>query len=262
MLAMKKYVSVLILIAALVGLTASPIDAAALSGSVGIFTTAVCKDTATVAVSGSSDWATNRVKVRIYKQDSDGNYNWFASTTSDNFGSGSFVVPVEIDYGKAIPDGTSLRIDVELQHQGGTGGGFYIAATASTYVSVADKYCFNKCSVTITTSDRAPASGTITLRSHFGSWFRPEGWLHAAMPVNAGQALKTTIVGVPCNVTVRAWYYPSTGLNRTPKMLPSQYWPNDFAASTSDGALPYATAFVKGQAATQPLESDDPYAPK
>jgi hypothetical protein len=260
---MKKYISVLIMIAALVGLTVSPIGAAALSSSVDIFTTAVCKDTATVAVSGSSDWATNRVKVSFYKQDSNGNYNWFAHATSDTFGSGSFVVPVVADYStKTIADGTSLRIDVELQHQSGSGGGFYTAASTSTYITVLDKYCFSKCSVTVTTSDRAPASGTITLRSHFGSWFRPEGWLHAAMPVNAGQALKTTIAGVPCGATVRAWYYPATGSNRTPKMLPSQYWPDDFAASTSDGALPYATSFARGLAATRPLESDDPYAPK
>ncbi|HZY45776.1 MAG TPA: hypothetical protein VFF70_13635 [Anaerolineae bacterium] len=260
---MKKYISGLIILAVFFGLSVSPTGAAALSGSVDIFTTAVCKDTATVAVSGSSDWATNRVKVSFYKQDSNGNYNWFANATSDTFGSGSFVVPVVADYStKAIPEGTSLRIDVELQHQSGSGGGFYTAASTSTYLTAADKLCFNKCSVTITSRDKAPASGTITLRSHFGSWFRPEGWLHAAIPVNANQFVKTTIVGVPCDWTVRAWYYPSTGSNRTPKLLPSQYWPGDFAASTSDGALPYAAAFANGLVATKPLESDDPYAPK
>ncbi len=259
---MKKFLSMLIVLAALVGLIASPIGAAGLSGSVGLLTAAACKDTATVAASGSSDWATNRIKVSVYKQDSHGNYIWLANATSDTFGSGSFVTPVIVDYSaKQVADGALLRIDVELQHQSG-GGGFYMAASTSTYLTAADKLCFNKCTVTITSHDKAPTSGTITLRSHFGSWFRPEGWLHAAIPVNAGQFLKTTIVAVPCGATVRAWYYPSTGSNRTPKMLPSQYGLDDFAATASDGALPYATAFANGLLATKPLESDDPYAPK
>lgn len=260
---MKRVFWITITLIALGGLIASPINAAAPAGSVEIFTAVACKDTATIAASGSSDWATNRIKVNIYKQDSHGNYNWLAGATSDTFGSGSFTMPVVVDYStKNVADSVSLRIDVELQHQSGSGGGFYIAATTSDYVTTADKLCLSKCSVTITTIDKAPAKGTITLRSHFGAWFRPEGWLHAAIPVNAGQFTKATIVGVPCDATVRAWYYPSTGLNRTPKLLPSQYWPNDFAASTSDGALPYATVFAKGVAATKPLESDDPYAPK
>ena len=70
------------------------------------------------------------------------------------------------------------------------------------------------------------------------------------------------MVALPCNWTVRAWYYPATGKDRTPKLLPAQYWPNEFAATSQDGANPYATSFAKGLKATAPLESGDPYAPK
>jgi hypothetical protein len=258
---MKKTFLITITVLALLSLVVGSTTAAKLSGSVEIYTAAACRDTATVAASGSSDWATNRIRVSVYKQDSHGNYVWLANATSDTFGSGSFTMPVVVDYStKNVSDGASLRIDVELQHQ--SGGGFYTTASTSANVTAADKLCFNKCSVTIATRDKAPTKGTITLRSHFGSWFRPEGWLHAAIPVNAGQSVKTTIVGVPCDWSVRAWFYPASGLVRTPKLLLSQYWPDEFAATTADGALPYAAAFAYGLAATKPLESDDPYAPK
>jgi hypothetical protein len=258
---MKKIFLITITLLALLGLAVGPIEAAKLSGSVEIYTAAACRDTATVAASGSSDWATNRIKVSVYKQDSHGNTVWLANAASDTFGSGSFTIPVVVDYGtKNVADDTTLRIDVELQHQ--SGGGFYTTASASTFVTTTDKLCFNKCSVTIATRDKAPVKGTITLRSHFGSWFRPEGRLHAAMPVNAGQVMKTTIVGVPCDWSVRAWFYPASGSVRTPKLLLSQYWPDEFAATLADGALPYTTSFANGLVATKPLESDDPYAPK
>jgi hypothetical protein len=60
---------------------------------------------------------------------------------------------------------------------------------------------------------------------------------------------------------VRAWYYPKSG-DTTPKMLPSQYWPNEFAANSLDGTNPYTTAFAKALKATHPTEPDDPFAVK
>ena len=54
------------------------------------------------------------------------------------------------------------------------------------------------------------------------------------------------MVALPCNWTVRAWYYPATGKDRTPRMLPAQYWPYEFAATSQDGANPYTTSFAKG----------------
>lgn len=236
--------------------------AAAQSGSVGIYSVAACKDTTTVAVSGKSDYATNRVKVSVYVQDAKGNYNLRAEIVSSTFGSGSFLLPITVDYShKSVAEGTSLRIDVKLQRQSGSGFST-VSGPVSTFVAAADKYCQDKCTVTITASDRAPTKGTLTLRTHFGAWFRPEGRLYGAIPVNAGQILHATVVGVPCDAAVRVWYYPATGKDRTPKLLPAQYWPNEFAATTADGAIPYTTSFSKGLLATKPLESDDPYAPK
>ncbi len=258
---MKKLFMVVMLIGLLV-LIVSPAAAATPTGSVGIYSVAACRDTTTVAVSGTSSYATNRIKVKVYVQNDKGQYDLRNNVTSDNFGSGAFMLPLTVDYSnKPVDEGRSLYIEVKLQ--GSSRGGFTDISVTSIYTTAADKYCQNKCSITITTSDRAPVNGTVTVRSHFGSWFRPEGWLHSAMPVNAGQALHYAVVGIPCNATVRAWYYPASGKDRTPKMLPAQYWPDsDFAATTADGAIPYAATFVKGLPATKPLESDDPYAPK
>ena len=257
-----KRVLVLVAVAGLLLALAGPAAASAPTGFAGIYSVAACQDTTTVAVSGTSTNATNRVKVKVYAPDSNGNYVERAGTTSGTFGSGYFLLPVLVDYsGKPVDGGTQLRIDVQLQ---GLSGSSYvnIGPTASTYVAAADMLCANKCSATITTSDRAPVSGTVTVRSHYGSWFRPEGWTHAAMPVSAGQMLHFTVVGIPCISTLRVWYYPASGPDRTPRMLPAQYWPDEFGASTEDGAIPYAASFAKGLKATKPLESDDPYAPK
>jgi hypothetical protein len=232
------------------------------SGTVGLASAAVCKDMANIAVAGTAAYATNRVKVRLYKQEADGSYSWFRSVTSDNFGSGSFMLAVTLDYsGNAVAAGRMLRIDVQLQR---LNGGSFVddGSLVSTYVAAADKSCKGLCSVTVSTADRAPANGTLTLRTHFGAWFRPEGRLYGAMPVNVGTRAQFTVVGVPCGATARVWYYPATGKDRTPKMLPAQYWPYDYAATVLDGGNPYATSFARGVAATMPLESDDPYAPK
>jgi hypothetical protein len=241
---------------------AGPVSAATQPGFIGVYSLAACKDTTTVAVSGTSIYATNRVKVSVYVQNSDGDYVFRRSVTSDNFSSGDFLIPLTVDYSdKKVAEGTALRVDVKLQRQ--SGGSFTtISGPISTYVSAADRSCKDKCSVTITTLDRAPANGTITLRTHFGDWFRPEGRLYGAIPVSAGQRLHNTVVGVPCNATARVWYYPATGKDRTPRLLPSQYWPVDYGVSEQDGAIPYAASFARGVPATKPLEADDPYAPK
>ncbi len=242
--------------------TVLPVTAAPLaSGTVGVASAAVCKDTANIAVAGTAAYATNRVKVRLYKQESDGSFSWFRSVTSESFGSGSFMLALTLDYSaNAVAAGRLLRVDVLLQRL--SGSSFVDDSFASTFVTAADRSCKDTCSVTVSTTDRAPANGTITLRTHFGSWFRPEGRLYGAMPVKAGSVVQFTVVGVPCGASARAWYYPATGKDRTPKMLPAQYWPNEYAATELDGSNPYATSFARGVAATMPLESDDPYAPK
>ena len=239
----------------------SPVAASGPTGTIGIFSVAACQDTTTVAVSGTTTFATNRVKAWIYKLNNEGAWIELANTVTDNFSSGDFLIPVVLDYfGKSVQGGTSLQVVVKLQ--GRSGNSFVDVGSASTIVSASDKDCQNKCSTTLTTNDRAPADGVITLRSHYGSFFRPEGRLHSVVSVKAGQALRYSVVALPCNWTVRAWYYPKTGKDRTPRLLTSQFWPYEFAATAADGANPYATNFAKSLKATAPLEYGDPYAPK
>jgi hypothetical protein len=240
----------------------SPVAASGPTGMIGIYSVAACQDTTTVAVSGTTTYATNRIKAWAFRQKSDGNWEQIADTVTSNFSSGDFMTPLALNYFKrSVSGGTPLRIDVQLQ--GSTGGGFTnVGGGVSAYVTAADTDCKDKCSVTISSTDRAPANGTVTLRSHYGSFFRPEGRLHSAVPVKVGQALHYSVVALPCNWTVRAWYYPATGKDRTPRLLTTQYWPYEFAATTDDGANPYTTSFVKSVKATAPLEAGDPYAPK
>ena len=257
---MKK-ISVLLLIVVLLLSLVGPVAASGPTGLIGIYSVAACHDTATVAVSGTTTYATNRIKAWIYKQNDQGEWILLASTKTGNFSSGYFLIPLVLDYtGNSVDGGTPLQVVVKLQ--GLSGNSFVDVSSATTYVNAADKDCQNKCSVTVSTADRAPADGVVTLRSHYGSWFRPEGWLHSTMSVKAGQSLLYSTVGIPCGWTVRVWYYPSAGKDRTPKMLPAQYWPAEFAATTDDGANPYATSFVRGLKATAPLEANDRYAPK
>jgi hypothetical protein len=75
----------------------------------------------------------------------------------------------------------------------------------------------------------------------------------------AGRSARATFVGIPCDWTVGAWYYPGNG-NPTPLLLPAQYWSREFAATLADGTNPYTTSFVDGLPATDPLEVDDPFA--
>ncbi len=229
----------------------------------GIFSATACRDTATVTVSGSADYATNRVRISLLVQNSDGDYILTRQVTSSNFGSGNFWLPIVVDYHtQPVDAGTSLEIIVQLQRQ--SGGGFVdLGGQVTTYLTAADRYCLNQCSVTVSTSDLAPTNGVITVRSHFGSWFRPEGWLHGVIPVYGGQAVQATVTDVACNSWVRVWFYPATGQDRTPRLLPSQYWPNEYGTPVAGGdAASYATAFARGLPATMPLESDDPYTPR
>ena len=239
----------------------SPVAASGPTGLIGIYSVAACQDTTTVAVSGTASAATNRIKAWLYKQNDKGEWIQLANTVTSNFTGGDFLMTLVLDYfGKAVEGGTPLQVVVKLQSM--NGNSFVDVSSTSTILNASDKTCQNKCSATINTTDIAPANGVITVRSHYGSFFRPEGWLHGAMSVKAGQRAFFTVVGLPCNWTVRAWYYPSTGKDRTPKMLPAQYWPNEFAATQDDGANPYTTSFIKGLKASSPLEPGDPYAPK
>lgn len=251
----------LILLAGVLLTLASPAAANGPTGLIGIYSVAACQDTTTVAVSGTASAATNRIKAKIYEQNDKGEWIELASTVSSNFDSGDFLMPLVLDYfGNAVEGGAPLQVVVRLQSR--SGNSWVDVGSASTILNASDKNCQNKCSTTISTADRAPANGVITLRSHYGSFFRPEGRLHSAIPVKAGQRVSYAVVALPCNWTVRAWYYPATGKDRTPRMLPAQYWPYEFGAASEDGAIPYATSFSKGIKATAPLEYGDPYAPK
>jgi len=257
-----KITRLLILVGLVAALSASlPASAATPSVSVGIYSIAACKDTTTVVVNGSSTYSNNRLNVNIYHKNDKGDYVLLKQAYSSTFVAGPFMIAVTLPYtNKAVAEGEVFWIDVQLQRLSG-GSYVNVGNLVTQSATVADKYCFDKCTVTVDTSDKAPASGTLTLRSHFGSWFRPEGRLHGAMPVSAGRTARVVFVGVPCDWPVRAWYYPKTG-DKTPKMLPAQYWPNDFQANALDGTNPYVTSFANGLKPTHPLEEDDPYVVK
>jgi hypothetical protein len=235
---------------------------AAAPNSVGIYSIAACRDTTTVTVSGSSSYATNRIQASISYLNSDGKYILLQQTTTGNFGSGSFWLSVVLDYHTQPVDAdTQLQVIVQLQRS--SGSGFVgVGDPITTYVTAADRYCLDQCSVTVLTTDRAPVNGVITLRTHFGSWFRPEGRLQGMMSVGAGQAVQMTFADVSCNAWARVWFYPATGKDRTPRLLPSQYWPSEYGTAAAGASAPYVTSFAKGLPATKPLESDDPLAPQ
>jgi hypothetical protein len=236
--------------------------AAASTDQVSLDAVFACKNMASVSVFGTSRYAVNRVKVRVFVGDSQDEYTLRAKANSENFGSGDFSLSVLVDYSAQVVDaGASVRIDAQLQRQ--SAGSFVdLGSRVSVYAQVADQYCRGGCAVTINSTDKAPAKGTITLRTHFGSWFRPEGRTYGTLPVNAGAALRATFAGLPCGAIARVWYYPATGKDRTPRLLPAQYWPDDFGVDSAFGGVVYVTSFAKGLPATRPLENDDPYAPK
>jgi hypothetical protein len=226
------------------------------NGAIGIHSIAACKDSTTVAVMGASSYATNHVWVRVYSKNDKGEEVLLDKAYTASFGSGRISLAIVLAYPKKpVKAGTPLRVDVQLERlSGNTWAG--VGPVVSQYVAAAEKSCLGLCSVTLDTTDGAPADGTITLRSHYGSWFRPEGWLHGALPIAARRHATIAFVGIPCGWTVRAWYYPKTG-DTTPKMLPAQYWPNEFAATLADGTNPYTTSFAAGLPVTAPLEADD-----
>ena len=230
--------------------------AVAQSSSIGIHSIAACKDSTTVAVMGSTTHATNRIRASVYTTNDKGEEVLLDQEYTDSFESGRVSVAIVLNYRKhPVSAGTRLRVEVQLERLGGNsfvGDG----AVVSQYAIAADKSCLGLCTVTVDTSDVAPADGTITLRSHYGSWFRPEGRWYGAMPVRAWRRVRATFVGLPCDWTVRAWYYPASG-DTVPKMLPAQYWPNEYAATLADGTNPYTTSFAAGLPATHPLEDDD-----
>ena len=167
----------LLLLAFVVMLTlAGPAVASGPTGMIGIYSVAACQDTTTVAVSGTASAATNRIKAWIYKQNDKGEWSGLDSTVTDTFNSGDFMLALVLDYfGKSVKGGTPLQVVVKLQSH--SGNSFVDVSSASTIINASDRTCQNKCSATITTTDRAPADGVVTLRSHYGSWFRPEGRL-------------------------------------------------------------------------------------
>jgi|GEM_PF-2894142 hypothetical protein len=239
----------------------SPAAASGPTGSMAIYSVAVCKDAAVVTVNGTTTYATNRVRVRINAPDSNGNYYLHKEVYSGNFGSGNFVLPIVAGYSKnQLADGKLVYIDVQLQAM--SGNSFVdVGPQLTTSATVSDKLCKNKCLLTIASSDKAPVNGVITLRTHYGSFFRPEGRLYGVLPISAGQRLQNTFPALPCNASARIWYYPSTGKDRTPRLLNSQYWPDGYGLH-GDPAIVYSTSFAQSVKATAPLESDDPYAPK
>jgi hypothetical protein len=258
---MRK-IKILLLLALMLSLvTVSPAAANGPTGSISIYSVAVCKDTALVTTTGTTTYATNRVRVRINAPDSNGAYYLHKETYSGNFGSGDFVLPLVVSYSKhSLTEGALVYVDVQLQAM--SGDGFIdVGPQLTTSATVTDRLCKNKCAVTVASADKAPANGVITLRTHYGSLFRPEGRLYGVMPVTAGQRLQNTFPALPCHASARIWYYPATGKDRTPKLLTSQYWPDGFGLG-GDAAIVYSTSFAKGVKATAPLEPDDPYAPK
>jgi hypothetical protein len=257
-----KIIRILTLVGILAGLSGVlPAIAAGHSVSVGIYSIAACKDVTTVAINGSSTYSNNRLDVGVYYKDDKGKYVLLKQVFTSAFRAGPFMLAVPLAYpSNAATEGEVLRVDVQLQVLSGNAY-VNVGNLIVQNVTVADKYCLDKCSVTVDTSDKAPAAGTLTIRSHYGSLFRPEGRLHGALPVSAGQKARLVFVGLPCNWPVRVWYYPKTG-DKTPRLLPAQYWPNEFQANDLDGTNPYTTAFARGLKATSPVEPDDPFVVK
>ena len=251
--------SVMIVILGLSLLAAVGVSAEENGGWTTVSSVTACKDSATVVADVYSTYASNLVRVRVYFLHEDGDYRELAVAKSGIFGAGNSRVMVTVPYtDRQVAAGTSLLLDVQLKRSYGATYWADLGAPVLYYTSAADQNCAGLCGLVVETSDGAPADGTIALRSRFGSWFRPEGALLGASPVTAGYRAKLTFAGLPCDWTVRAWYYPRNG-DTTPRMLPSQYWPGEFQITALDLSNPYVTSFAAGLPATAPLEEDDPY---
>ena len=251
----QRFILSAILVISLLALI--PISAQAQSASIGVHSVAACTDTATVAIIGMTGFSNNVLEVKLLYINSKGEVKSKGTHTTAPFGSGRISLAIEFPYAnETLPAGAQLRVEARLRRL--SSSGYVDAGYAQQQATVVDKSCIDTCSVTVDTTDRAPRAGTLTLRSHYGTFFRPEGWLHGAVPVSAGQAARATFVGIPCGWTVRAWYYPQTG-DPTPLLLPSQYWPHEFAATQADGTNPYTSSFAAALPATAPLEPNDPF---
>ncbi len=78
--------------------------------------------------------------------------------------------------------------------------------------------------VNFTSADPAPVTGTLELRTHFGSLFRPEGRTAGTIPTVAGERTVGAVT-VGCGTYVRAWLYDSDGA--LVGLVPSQYYQGD-----------------------------------
>jgi hypothetical protein len=228
-------------------------------GVTSLYSVIPCKDSTTAVADVYSTYVTNRLRVSVYYQDDNGEYKFLRDAKSSAFGSGGSRVMVNVVYiDQQVSAYKPLRIDVQLERSYGVGNWTNVGPMFVHYVGALDKLCAGACSAVVETSDLAPSDGTITLRSRYGSWFRPEGSLLGAQPVTRNSRALLTFAGLPCDWTVRAWYYPKTG-NTTPQLLPSQYWPSEYAVNQLGGTNPYVTSFAAGLPATAPLEEDDPF---
>lgn len=251
----KHFVIILALLATLAGAVSVSADD---TGWVSINNVVACKDNATVSVTAYGTYKKNKVRAEIFYIDSNGKDHSLAKVATPDFGVGESRMMISLPYDTRVNAYTNIRLEVQLK--GGDGSTYVdVGPEIVYYTQAADKNCDGLCSVIVDIRDAAPADGTVTLRSRFGSWFRPEGALIGAQPVTAGDTAVLSYIGVQCDWTVRAWYYPKTG-DTTPKMLPSQYWPSDFQANGLNVSNPYVTYFANGLPATKPLEEDDPFA--
>ena len=116
----------------------SPVAASGPTGTIGIYSVAACQDTTTVAVSGTASAATNRIKAWIYKPNDKGEWIQLANTVTANFTSGSFMMPLVLDYfGNSVKGGTPLQVVVKLQSL--SGNSFVDVSSTSTIVNASDK---------------------------------------------------------------------------------------------------------------------------
>lgn len=216
-----------------------------------------CRDSTSFIVTVYSPYYNNVLDVAIYYEKDDED-KLLQELTTSAFSVGESRLMITLAYPEdKVKAGRPLRIEVQLKRSVAQGyenvGGLVLYHT-----NAADQKCIGSCILTLFSSDLAPADGNITIRTRYGSWFRPEGILLQAMPITEGTQLDTTFPGMRCGWTVRVWYYPSTG-DTTPKMLPSQYWPGEYLVDGNSVSISYATAFAAALPATAPLEEDDPF---
>jgi len=120
-----------------------------------------------VFVFGKASYATNRVKVRVFVRNSEGEYTQRAQTISEEFGSGDFSLGSIVGTHQGRTDtGADIRIDAQLQRQSGSHFA-NLGSSVSVYPPVIDKYCRGRCAVTVSSTDKARPRATITLAHAF-----------------------------------------------------------------------------------------------